>query len=107
MTSGHLGKVIPPNEAIEYIMGNAGNGRIFDFEIANLFVRRIVPFPMGAFVLLSNGEKAVVTGYNADNPLRPIVKIIEKGKKIDELQQLNLINANTLNITVKKIIYEV
>jgi HD-GYP domain-containing protein (c-di-GMP phosphodiesterase class II) len=107
MTSGHLGRVVPPNEAIEYIMGNAGNGRIFDFEIANLFVRRIVPFPIGSFVLLSNGEKAVVTGYNADNPLRPIVKIIEKGKKIDELQQLNLISANTLNITVKKIIYEV
>ena len=107
MTSGHLGKMIPPNEAIEYIMGNAGKGRIFDFEVANLFVRRIVPFPKGTLVLLSNGEKAVVTGYNADNPLRPVVKIVEKGKNVDELQQLNLINANTLNVTVKKIIYEV
>ncbi|WZL82263.1 HD domain-containing phosphohydrolase [Vallitaleaceae bacterium 9-2] len=107
MTSGHLGKVVPPNEAIEYIMGNAGNGRIFDFEIANLFVRRIVPFPMGTLVLLSNSQKAVVTGYNADNPLRPIVKIIEKGKRVEDLQQLNLINADTLNITIKKIIYEI
>ncbi len=106
MTSGHFGDIISPHEAVEYIMGNAGEGRIFDFEVANLFVRRIVPFAIGSFVLLSNGEKAVVIAYNVGNPLRPCVKIIEEGKPLEELKKLNLVDPHTLNITIKRIIYK-
>jgi len=66
---------VPANEAIEYIMGNAGTK--FDFKIANVFVRKINPYPIGTLVELSDGKKAVVMDTNLDFPLRPIVQVLE------------------------------
>lgn len=66
---------VPANEAIEYIMGNAG--REFDFDIANVFVRKINPYPIGTLVELSDTRKAVVKDTNLDFPLRPIVQVLE------------------------------
>lgn len=71
---------VPANEAIEYIMGNAGTK--FDFDIATVFVRKINPYPIGTLVELSNGKKAVVMDTNLDFTLRPIV------------QELELVNGN-------------
>jgi HD-GYP domain-containing protein (c-di-GMP phosphodiesterase class II) len=106
MSSGLQGGPIAPNEVLEFIMGNSGNGRMFDLDIANLFVRKIVPFPIGSHVMLSNNAKAVVVNYNADNPLRPMVKILIEGKKIEELKLFNLLDHNKLNVTIQKIIYD-
>jgi HD-GYP domain-containing protein (c-di-GMP phosphodiesterase class II) len=66
---------VPANEAIEYIMGNAGNQ--FDFDIANVFVRKINPYPIGTLVNLSSGKIAVVMDTNLDFPLRPVVQLLE------------------------------
>lgn len=106
MSSGINGVMIPPNEVIEFIMGNSGRGRMFDFEIANLFVRKVIPFPIGSYVLLSNGQKAIVINYNSNNPLRPIVKILIEGKKIEDLKSFNLLDYDKLNITIKQIVYD-
>lgn len=106
MTSGVTGEVIAPNEVIEYIMGNSGRGRRFDFEVANIFVRRIVPFPVGSFVLLSDGRKAMIQELNAGNPLRPIVKLIRNAQGLDEVYLLNLREHPNLNLTIKEVVYE-
>lgn len=85
----------PPNEAIEYIMGAAG--RYFDFEMANTFVRKIIPYPAGTLVKLSNKKIAVVDKVNPNYPLRPIVKIlnIKNGEvskeKMDLLTNPNIV----------------
>lgn len=68
-TSG--GKAVLPNEAMEYLMGGAGTQ--FDFELVSLFVRKIVPYPPGTLVTLSNGMIAVVTEVNNNFPLRPFI----------------------------------
>lgn len=94
-------KMIPPNEAIEYIM--ASGGQHFDFELANLFVRKVNPYAVGSLVLLSNGEKAVVTADNINYPLRPVVKILEVKGQTEKI--INLMKKT--DITIDKIIYEV
>lgn len=60
---------MPPNEAMEYLMGGAGTE--FDFELVSLFVRKIIPYPPGTLVRLSNGEIAVVTEVNSNFPCGP------------------------------------
>lgn len=94
---------IPANEALEYIMGSAGSQ--FDFDIANVFVRKINPYPIGTLVDLSSGHTAVVIGTNSDYPLRPIVQIlkitqgnVEKKEVIDLLIQTD--------VTIKQIRYK-
>lgn len=107
MTSGvGLKLPIPPNEVIEYIMGNSGEGRWFDFEIANSFLHCVIPFPEGSLVRLSTNEKAVVARYNSSNPLRPVVKIITEGKTLEELETVDLMSPEHLNMTILKVVYE-
>lgn len=86
-------------------MGNAGEGRMFDFEIANIFVRKVVPYPIGSLVLLSNGYRAVISSINTDYPLRPIVKIIDPLRKPENFKVCNLLDTKNLNITITKTIY--
>lgn len=71
----------PPNEAIEYIM--AGNGSHFDENVVRAFIRKVAPYPTGAKVLLSNGEKACVLKNFPDAPLRPMVSVLETARCYD------------------------
>lgn len=89
-------KAISPNEAIELIMGSAG--RHFDFEIAQTFVRKIIPYPVGTLVKLSNGEVGVVDDVRPNFPLRPVVKIIRQNAVNVEIKTVDLIEDNSLVI---------
>lgn len=90
-------KVITPNEAIEYIMGSAG--RYYDFKFAESFVRKIVPYPEGSLVTLSNGRNGVVERLNMYYPMRPVIKYIDgNGESVDLMK--------TTNCTIQKVIYE-
>lgn len=106
MTSGIGSVLVAPNEAIEFIMGNSGDGRMFDFEIASHFIRRIVPFPIGSFVLLSTGDKGVIISYNTGHPLRPVLKVIKKDKAFEDLKVMNLLDHDNLKVTITKAVYE-
>ncbi|NLY43412.1 MAG: HD-GYP domain-containing protein [Clostridiaceae bacterium] len=77
-------KAVLPSEAIELIMGSAG--RHFDFKIAYSFVRKVVPYPVGTVVKLSNGYCGVVEDIPENFPLRPKVRIIRTntGKELSE-----------------------
>jgi HD-GYP domain-containing protein (c-di-GMP phosphodiesterase class II) len=64
------------NEAIEYIMANGGIR--FDPDIVDIFLKNIIPYPIGTIIALSNGYKAIVVGDNRDAVHRPIVRIFEE-----------------------------
>lgn len=61
-------------EAIEYVMANSGT--LFDPELVKIFTSRVYPYPVGASVLLSNGETGLVIGNSDEVCLRPTLKII-------------------------------
>jgi len=63
-----------PNEAIEFMMGNAFLH--FDYEVLKVFLKSVVAYPTGMLVNLSNGKKAMVVKNNEENTLRPIVRLI-------------------------------
>ncbi|MGN0145425.1 MAG: HD-GYP domain-containing protein [Clostridium sp.] len=74
-------KPIRPLEAIEYIM--AGSERSFDKEVVKAFLRKIEPYPVGAYVKLSDKRSAKVIKSNVDNSLRPVIRIKGDDKIID------------------------
>lgn len=90
--------VLTPNDAIEFIMGSAG--RYYDFEYAQIFVRKIIPYPEGTLVKISNGRIAVIEKPNLHYPMRPVIKYIDGDKKIIDLMTFT-------NCTIKNIIYEI
>jgi len=100
---GHRG-AFPQYEALEFIMANAGT--LFDFEIASIFSRKVVPYPVGTYVLLSNQQKGVVLENNANLPLRPKVRSFGKSQYTSNYElQVDLKEAN--NIVIKRVIYAI
>ena len=95
-------KAMAPNEAIEYIMATAGTH--FDFDLARVFVRKIIPYPEGTIVSLSDGKIAIVESVIADYPLRPTVKIFEQGVPVEHFKSLDLMTST--NITILGVRYE-
>lgn len=91
-----------PHEAIEYIMARAGT--LFDFNIASIFARKVVPYPVGTYVKLSNNQKGIITENNRNHPLRPVVRTFGKSTYTDETSyKIDLLEVN--NITIEKVIY--
>ncbi|MDF2548009.1 MAG: metal dependent phosphohydrolase [Anaerosolibacter sp.] len=95
-------KAVSPQEAIEYIMGSAGTH--FDFEIAQTFVRKVVPYPVGTLVRLSNGDYGVVEEVVPNFPLRPKVKVIRQTAVSVEMLQIDLLKET--NLVIEGIQYE-
>ena len=90
------------HEAIEYILGHASSE--FDFKIAQIFARKVIPYPVGTYVLLTNDQKGVVTENNMNYPLRPQLRVFGKSKHTHENSvHINLLDNNY--ITIEKIIY--
>jgi HD-GYP domain-containing protein (c-di-GMP phosphodiesterase class II) len=63
-----------PSEAYEYILGNSGLH--FDPDIADVFIRKIAPFPEGVEVLLSNGLRGIVYKNHPHFMTRPTIKLL-------------------------------
>lgn len=74
-------EALPPSEAVEYIMANAGAE--FDPDLVDVFIRKIAMYPAGCEVSLSDGRTAVVMENNEEYILRPKVKVIPTGEIID------------------------
>lgn len=96
MTSDRIYRgAVPPNEALEYLMGNAG--QLFDFEITEKFCKKINPYPVGSLVKLNTGDIAVVKEAVPDMPLRPVISIINNVgpklvmKDVDLIEKRNLV----------------
>lgn len=104
MTSDtYQSRALPPNEALEYIMGSSGSH--FDHEIATIFTRKVVPYPEGTIVKLSDESFGVVTMVNINFPMRPVVRILEKNKPTEAMRVIDLM-VDT-NITILGVQYVV
>lgn len=72
-------------ENVITILGQAANTGAVNADLTDLFLAKVPIYPIGAKVILSNGEKAEVvksyTGYTYNS--RPIVKIDSTGEIID------------------------
>ncbi len=88
---------LPSNEAVEYIMGGAS--RYFDFDVVKAFMRRVVPYPEGTAVKLSNGDIAIVDKLCYGFPLHPVVKVIRRNNKDVEPIFIDLLKENDIVIT--------
>lgn len=96
-------RALSPNEAIEYIMGSGG--RYFNIELVKKFLKKIVPFPVGTIVELSNGFVGNVTKINENMILRPTVKIFRYKKEDIDSFLCDLSKEN--NIVIKGIVYDI
>lgn len=92
-----------PDEALEMIMGSGG--RKFDFAMVNLFAKRVVAYPVGTYVRLSNNDQGEVVDINSDIPLRPVIKILKSGSKPPSPEKIDL--SRNLNITISQVIYQI
>jgi HD-GYP domain-containing protein (c-di-GMP phosphodiesterase class II) len=73
---------VSPNEAVEFIMG--AGGTYFDIDVVKAFAKKVIPYPIGTLVRLSNQSIGVIEKINDDFILRPVVKIIrENNKKVE------------------------
>ena len=68
-------KALLPSEVMEYIMGSSGTH--FDFELVNLFTRKVAAYPIGTCVKLSNGVTGIVVENFPDSCTRPKIKTID------------------------------
>ncbi|MGI6154099.1 MAG: HD-GYP domain-containing protein [Christensenellaceae bacterium] len=88
-----------PSEAAEYLMANCGN--VFDIDIVRAFMEKIEFFPLGSFVELSNGSKAIVIENSA--PLRPTVRLLERPNTVIDLFS----DRRYLNVTITQLFNDI
>jgi HD-GYP domain-containing protein (c-di-GMP phosphodiesterase class II) len=98
-------KAIIPSEAMEYIMG--GSGIYFDYEIVSAFFKKVMPFPVGTTVKLSNGLTGIVAENYSSNGLRPKIKIISENETESDCQFNDVYydlykDRSLLNVTIVK-----
>ncbi|WP_110942929.1 HD-GYP domain-containing protein [Inediibacterium massiliense] len=96
-------RAVSPNEAIEMIMGSAG--RQFDFDMVKVFVKKIIPYPVGTLVQLSNKEIGVVEEIHTDFPLRPKIKIVKQNAVTVQMKSIDLMKET--NLVIERMLYEV
>ncbi len=91
-----------PYEAIKILLSEEAIH--FDPRILKFFVGGMSAYPIGSYVELSNGYKALVIEGNQQAPLRPLVKFVFDDKKnfIKDLQTLDL--SKQPNITITKVL---
>ena len=79
MVYGNLEERRKVHEALDEIMRNAGNK--FDAELVKIFLGSVATYPTGSMVSLNTGKNAIVLRQNADNPTRPLVRIVEQNSQ--------------------------
>lgn len=93
-------KAALPSEAIEYIMANSDEH--FDADIIKVFLKKVVPYPVGLTVELSNGMKGIVSKNSPDLLLRPQIKLFQK--KNDEEQFVDLSDFEYASVIITKVL---
>ena len=88
---------VAPGDVMEYLFSRAGVE--FDFHMIELFGKRVVPYPIGTEVQLSNGFIGIVATIDEEIPARPVVRIIRQpdGK---EIKPYEVDLSKQLNVTV-------
>ncbi len=74
-----------PWEAAEYLMGACGI--MFDRRVVSQFIRLVPLYPKGTEIVLSDGRRAIVLENAGDHNLRPVVRVVDSGVKVDLLER--------------------
>ena len=78
MVYGNLEERRKVHEAVEEILIDAG--KKFDAELVRIFLSSVAIYPTGCMVKLNTGKSAIVIRQNADNPTRPVIRIVEQNQ---------------------------
>lgn len=94
-------KAALPHEAVEVLY--AGAGKLYDFDMINVFRDRIAIYPPGTTVELNTGEVGIVVDINASLPHRPIVRVILDADKneIHDMYEIDL--SKKLNVMITNV----
>ena len=68
-------------------------GKTYDERILRALVLNLSIFPIGTYVLLSNGSKGMVIETDKENPRAPVVRLL-KGSNGDILQEYPAVRTN-------------
>ncbi len=77
MVYGNLEERRKVHEALDEII--KARGTKFDTELVDIFVRSVAAYPTGVIVELSNGTYGIVMKQNADEPTKPLLRMVRKG----------------------------
>ncbi len=96
---------VPPGDVMEYLFSRAGSE--FDFHLVQLFGKRVVPYPIGTEVTLSDGSVGIISNIDTDMPARPTVRIIRLAngtsvspREVDLMKQLNVTIIRSSSVSV-------
>ena len=78
MVYGNFEKRRKVHEALDELV--SASGTKFDFELVNVFIRSVAPYPTGSLVSLNNGEFGMVLRQNVDTPTRPLIRIVQQNE---------------------------
>lgn len=96
-------KALSPNEAIEYLM--AAGGTHFNMKMIRSFLQKIIPFPVGTIVRLSNGFVGSVEKINQEMLLRPTIKVFKYNN--NDINPFSCDLSREKNIVVLNVVYDV
>lgn len=94
---------VPAYSAIDYILGSAVGKMNFDY--VKVFTSKIMPYPVGTLVTLTDRRIAVVTKVHSEMPRKPVVEIINPGTKKLTGDIFDLTKAYQMDI--KGIVYDI
>ena len=94
---------LTPYAAMECILRQAAVGD-FDMQVTRALLMIQSLFPIGSYVVLSDGSVARVLRRNADKFTRPIVKILQdkEGNKVPEDSEQSVVDMNAAGLDVIK-----
>ncbi len=96
-------KALSPHEAVEYMMG--AGGRYFNMDMVKTFLKKIIPFPVGTVVSLSNGFIGTVEKINSEMVLRPKIKVFRVNG--EDISPFMCDLSKEKNIVINGVVYEV
>ncbi|MCK8060869.1 MULTISPECIES: HD-GYP domain-containing protein [unclassified Fusibacter] len=94
---------VPAHNAIDYLMGAAVDK--LDYKLTKKFIDKIMPYPVGTIVKLTNGVIAVVDAVNENMPRKPVLRRINETTKdlTDELIKLE----KEYSIEIESVVFSV
>ena len=83
----HYKEASSSHEAMIEMLKN--NGQVYDSTVIKALLLSLSLYPIGGYVLLSNGKVAQVTDVNPENPQNPIVQILNEFEPSGEPKTIN------------------
>jgi HD-GYP domain-containing protein (c-di-GMP phosphodiesterase class II) len=88
----------PSHEAFELVIRSAGTA--FDPDLVRIFSRVVAPYPVGTAVVLSNGERGLITVNHPEHCVRPTIRVTHdaEGHLLPSPRETHLIDAPDIAI---------